>query len=308
MRAENETQWAVIPQFADVARACSAAQTIESLTEQTFRPLAAWVGIDLISLTLIGPQRVVTVSNGSAPELLIQRIKTHAARCIGINATHPGQCDQIQVTDIETGIDRDDDGIQDDAQILWTAALQHEGRLIAVLTIYRNGTAPLSPLEIAALKQIRGLVSAAIIRIEASQAIDESTELLLEDVVGAAESIHVLHISDAHLIEENLGAEQLGRIQGEILAVIETRLEDTAIIGRIGRDRVIIIRHIEGINDAAVDITDCIKACQSITVAPGIQLDLTVEEGEVLHHGSRSPEGFETERPQAFPAVDTLAS
>ncbi len=308
MRAENDTQWAVIPQFSDVARACSAAQSVESLTEQTFTPLAAWVGIDLISLTLIGPQRVVTVSNGAAPELLIQRIKTHAARCIGINATHPGQCEQIIVTDIDTGIERDDDGIEDDAQILWTAALQHEGRLIAVLTLYRNGTAPLSPLEIAALKQIRGLVSAAIIRIESEVVVDASIGFEIEDVVGAAESIHILNIEDAHLIEENLGSEHLARIQGEILNLIEARIEDTATIGRIGHNRIIIIRNIEGINDDAIDITDCIKACQSITVAPGIRLDLTVEEGEILHHGNRSPEGYETERPQAFPAVDTLAS
>ena len=118
MRAENDTQWAVIPQFADVARACSAAQSIEELVEHAFSPLAAWVGIDLISLTLIGPQSVVTVSNGTAPELLVQCIRTHAARCIGINATHPGNCEQIQISAIETGIARDDDGIEDDAQIL----------------------------------------------------------------------------------------------------------------------------------------------------------------------------------------------
>jgi hypothetical protein len=306
MRIEPETQWAIIPQFTDMARICAASHTIEELTEKIFTPMATWLGVDLISLTLIEGRSVVTVADGEAPDILMQRIRTHAARCIGINATHPGDCDEIRITPIDTGIARTYDGIEGDAQILWTAALQHEGRLIAVLTLYRNGTVPLSPLEITTLKQMRGLVSSAIVRI-AEVGGSEQTAPVPAISPENDESVFVLHIQDTALIVENFGSTRLRQLQNEVVARVEEIIREDAVIARVGSNRVIVISEIyEGL-DAVEQIRKCVTGCKSITVAPGIYLDLTVEVGEVLHSGDRGVGGLRLQKPQAPTTVDILA-
>ena len=64
MRPEPGPQWAINPQFPDMARICAGCHDVEELAEQIFTPMATWLGVDLISLTLIDERSVVTVADG----------------------------------------------------------------------------------------------------------------------------------------------------------------------------------------------------------------------------------------------------
>ena len=292
MRYENTVQWAINTQLGDVYRVCANAETIDELVDNVREPLGNWLDIDATSIAFADDPAVILGAIGHVTDAFLDKIRRHAVRCI--EGKGKGIRDPEDIVIQHAGVPPCQDIIDPDG-ILWTGAIENEGRLIAVLTFYRQASQQISPLEMTALRQIRNLISEAIHRIQlTAQDFVTSATQLVDDTVES--DVVIVDIMDADLIGKAFGQQRVRNIQEELIESLTMTFPRAFMIARIGQTQVIIIAHPGDGHCLSAWTTLITEACTHVTVNSDSPVKISVELGEVQAIGDGASDTTDHEK------------
>jgi hypothetical protein len=275
MQSQPAKQRHLDPHLGEIYRACVNAKTAEALMNDIQIPLKAWLAVDAISLAVVTAPTVLVASHNPVTSAFSERVKAHAARCL--EGKSKVVCLPEDIILQQVGTVMEVTPIDDDIKILWTGALESRGRMVAVATFYRQQSTKVSPIELAALRQIRSLVCDALIRIIQKPEL----EVIRDKTSDRKADIVVLTIQDAPLIGQAFGLERVKALQDEVIDLIGKARANAFLIARLGSDRLIVIEHPGKGATLAVWNQRMSRICSGIKVGGGLELDLLVEIGEV---------------------------
>ena len=294
MQYQDTVQWAIAAQMSDIYRCCAAADSIDQAVESLQMPLYQWLGIEAITLAMADDASVIVASMSHLTDGILDRIRLHGARCVEGRGKSIKSPDEILIQQVGQ-IPRDEE-LSGESSILWTGALETNGRLIGVITFYRSSSSPATPLELNALRQIRSLVSETVCRLLTEAKIRQAPNTV-ETSDDISSDIVVVSIEDSREFSTRHGAERLGRVQEEMVEALCRHNPQAFLIARLGEDRIIIIDHPGNGVSLAKWRQRCVEACADIEMSPQIPVRITVELGEVDQQqgqAARSPESPKT--------------
>jgi GGDEF domain-containing protein len=278
MRYENTVQWAINTQLADVYRVCANSNSVDELIEHLREPLATWLDIDVTTIAFADDPAVILGSIGHVTEDFVGKIRRHAVRCIEGKGKDIRGAEDIIVQHV--GAPPCDDIIDPDG-ILWTGAIEDDGRLLAVLTFYRQASQQISPLELTALRQIRNMISEGITRLHQKHQELGGNPLPIAVDKTTQSDVAIVRVDDAELITKAFGPKRVRSLQEELIERLSQTFPRAFMIARIAHDQVILIAH-PGDGHSLQAWTDSVKhACQTIQVSETSPLKISVELGEV---------------------------
>jgi hypothetical protein len=264
--------------LSDVYRVCVNEGSVESLMTQILRPLRGWLDVDAMTLALVDAPSVLVASQNPLTDSFQARIKGHTARCL--EGKSKAICNPEDIIVQQVGAVSEIEPIGEETNILWTGALESQGRMLAIATFYRQQAGAISPMELTALRQIRSLVCDALLRIIDGPRMEVGRRSDNIDY-GLKADIAVIEIQDARLISATFGRQRLRSIQDAVVARIAQSRPHAFMIVRVTLDRIIVIEH-EGHGTSFGGWRAQIEAIgQDVEIGGGINVSLTVEIGEV---------------------------
>jgi hypothetical protein len=292
----------------EVYRACANEPTVESLMTQIQEPLRTWLNVDVMSLALVNAPSVLVASQNPLTDSFTSRIRTHAARCLEGKSKaicHPDDIIVQQVGTVSQIIPN-----CEETNILWTGALESQGRMLAIATFYRQQAGAVSPLELTALRQIRSLVCDGLLRIMDGPNVEMETFTTDFDS-GSRADVVVISIEDAKLISATFGESRIRNIQDKVVSRVGQLRPNAFMIARLASDRVVVIEH-QG-HGASFEAWNARieRIGGDIEIGGGINVNLSIEVGEVDAVSSliSHPVTVEAQSlcPPQHPSADVLA-
>jgi len=275
MRDENSFDRTVNTQLGDIYRACVNAQTVDELMGQIQLPLNQWLDIDVMTLALVEAPAVLMASRYPLTPTFIERTQAHAARCLEGKSKAIRRPEDIVIQQV--GTVSESDTLDEATNILWTGALEIKGRMLAVATFYRQEANKITPIELAALRQVRSLICDGLIRILETPGLEAITVATNQEKSDVA----VVSIKDAKLIAQAFGPNRLREVQDEAIDRITRSHPSAFLIARLGIDRIIVIEH-PGRGATLPKWTGRLeRICQGMKIGGGIDVEFTIEVGEV---------------------------
>jgi len=264
--------------LSEVYRVCVNEGSVESLMAQIQTPLQRWLNVDAITLALVDAPSVLVASQNPLTDSFQARIRAHSARCL--EGKSKALCSPEDIIVQEVGAISEIEPIGEETNILWTGALESQGRMLAIATFYRQQAAVVSPMELTALRQIRSLVCDALRRIIDRPIVEAGHRTDSVDY-GLKADVAVISIQDAKLISATFGGQRLRSIQDEVVARLTASRPHTFMIARVTSDRIIVIEH-EGHGTSLDGWRNQIQAiAQDVEIGGGINVNLSIEIGEV---------------------------
>lgn len=157
-------------QLDKIVTACRAASSVEDLLNEIYPELATWIGADIVAITMVKDRSVMVASRQNIDPILQQRICVHSSRCIGMETelqkTRHCGLDLIWVGKTPT---YQSGRLNSESQILWTGAIQFDGWLRGIVTLYREQIEPLTTRQVSELKMMMREIREAMSRFDAAR-------------------------------------------------------------------------------------------------------------------------------------------
>lgn len=273
--------------------ACIEAENIQDMVDQIFPHLEQWLGVDIFAITMVEDRSVMVASKGNIDPILQQRICVHSAACIGVTvksqSTPNCGLDLMWVGQTPTCDSR---RIDSDADILWTGAIQTNGWLRAVITLYGEQIRPISIREQASLKALSSKVRDAIVRFRHLRTTREPSVKM----APAEGQILCFRLEHMAFVARCYGTDRAALLQREAATCLGQKISHVERIEALGPDRVLLVRKpgVQVLSSAALN-----KVCEhlgKVESRDGIPLMMVEEETS----------GIETiENDRSFPIIDS---
>ena len=257
-------------QTADLFCLCMEAKRLDRLIEGAGEKLAEIMSANLVTYLDIEGRRLHLVgpSISTAEQ---ERVEAHARRCLEGADKSPDGSEAIEI--IQHGQNRSICGEHQEAELLWTGAIERAGKLVGVLTIY----GPQRPLTV---NENRILRSARTIIGESIQRLLEIQQLRTSESEGSQVDMFMVTI-DPEISRGDVTGLAMSKLQDAVAKRLATSIPDAFMVAKLGINRLMVVGHPD--HPLALDQWSilCTRALQSLSERIGYPVDVKLTEGSL---------------------------
>jgi len=220
--------------------------------------------LDIESQTLYLNGRSVTIREA-------QRIETHARRCLEGVDKHSNPSDQITMVGLTPQDVEAASGSETD--LLWTGAVEREGRLVGVMTLYGTQRALDHGVK-QLMRSVRGLIG------DGDHRLKQVSSIKRREVSQPGVDVFVLTI-DTSVSRGDITGLVMSKLQDAVAKRLAHHIPDAFMVAKLGLNRLMVVGNPnQPLPLAQWDIA-CRQALERLSEQSGITIDFTIAEGDL---------------------------
>ena len=257
-------------QTAELYCICMESNHLDRLIARAGEKLAAMMKAQVVTYLDIDSQYLHVV--GKPPTAIAkERIEAHARRCLeGTDkGVHNGKTlEQVAHGDLEH--DPTDD---QDIELLWTGAIERDGRLVGVITLY-GPQRRLTVLDNRILRNARSIIGESI------QRLAELQQLRMNDTGEPQLDMFVVTIDPAASRGDVTGL-AMSKLQDAVAKRLASSIPDAFMVAKLGINRLMVVGHPDHPLPLTQWTTLCQRALVSLSERVGFHIDVRLAEGRL---------------------------
>ena len=257
-------------QTAELYCLCMESNRLERLIRDAGEKLAELIDARVVTYLDIERQQLHLVG-GITRGVLNERIEAHARRCLEGADKLPQLGGHIEwIRHSEDDISSDE---SDQLQLLWTGAIERNGALVGVITLYATQRS-LSLAESRLLRSSRTIIGESIQRLRDLEALRD------EDPRGTNLDMFVVTI-DPEASRGDVTGLAMSKLQDAVAKRLASQIPDAFMVAKLGINRLMVVGHPDHPLPLVQWTALCNRALVSLSERVGYQIDVQLSEGSL---------------------------
>ena len=249
---------------------CMETQSIDRLFERAGQKLLDIIPAEFVTYLNVS-QKTLHLSGRRPSPAEWPRITSHANRCLEGADKSPSNDGDLKT--IHHGAERKQVTLAADADLVWTGAVERDGRLSGVVTVYGTHQ-PLSSSDKQTLRSARTMLGDAVARIS------EVSEFRGDPESAPGVDVFVVSI-DTSIASGDVTGLLMSKLQDAIAKRLAGSIPDAFMVAKLGINRLMVVGHPDHPLPLERWEKLCMNAVASLDEKLGYRLQLNLSEGDL---------------------------
>jgi hypothetical protein len=256
--------------LAELYCVCMETQTLPRLFERAGQKLLEMIPAEFVTYLDVS-LKTMHICGRRPSDAELPRITAHANRCL--EGTDKSPSDDGELTTVQHGTQQRQVALAADADLIWTGAVERDGRLIGVVTLY-GPNRRLTASDKQTLRSARTMLGDAVSRLSDLTALQNEGEL--------ANGVDVFVVSiDTSIASGDVTGLLMSRLQDAIAKRLAGSIPDAFMVAKLGINRLMVVGHPDHPLPLERWESLCKKAVASLDEKLGYRLQLNLSEGDL---------------------------